>query len=242
MQKSGNQIITVEDSMSMVHASIGKVKPNSPHLKSEVAIIAGIAQATLAANPSIDWQAMTDDYSLIRKKISQVIDGFDGYNEKIKKPGGFLLRNSATHREWKNLTGKANFVVYAVEDHSLPKGQLILMTIRSHDQYNTTIYGMNDRYRGVYNTRKVIFLNQADIKNFGFQDGEIVDLQSCYEGEEKRKVEGFRIVTYDIPMGCAATYFPEANELVSTNITAKRSNTPLSKYIPITLIASKRKT
>jgi molybdopterin-dependent oxidoreductase alpha subunit len=242
MQKTGNQIITVEDSMSMVHASIGKNKPHAPLLKSEVAIVAGIALATLAPNPNVNWQAMVDDYSLIRKKISQVIDGFDGYNEKIKKPGGFLLRNSASHREWKNKTGKANFAIYEVEDLSLPKGQLILMTIRSHDQYNTTIYGMDDRYRGVYNTRKVIFLNKSDIKELGFQDGEMVDLQSCYQGEEKRKVEGFRIVSYNIPIGCAATYFPEANELVSTNITAKRSNTPLSKYIPIELISTKRNT
>ncbi len=238
LQKTGNQIITVEDSMSMVHASIGKNKPNSPHLKSEVAIIAGIAQLTLDANPNVDWQAMTDDYALIRNKISQVIDGFDGYNEKTKQPGGFLLRNSATHREWKNKTGKANFVVYEVEDHTPPKGQLILMTIRSHDQYNTTIYGMDDRYRGVFNTRKVIFLNQADITQLGFQDGEFVDILSCYKNEEQRKVVGFRIVSYEIPIGCAASYFPEANELVSTNITAKKSNTPLSKFIPIQLIST----
>jgi len=235
----GTQRITVEDSMSQVHASAGKRKPASPDLLSEPAIVARLARAALP-DDTTDWQAMAEDYDLIRNKIAEVLPGlFADYNLRIKQPGGFYLGNPARERRWKTPQNKALFTLCEIPDLALPTGQLRLMTLRSHDQYNTTIYGLNDRYRGVAGTRNVIFMHRDDIQAGGLTDGQFADIQSHYDDGASRAVKGFRVVAYDIPAGCAAGYFPEFNPLVSVNATADGSHTPASKFIPITVIPAR---
>lgn len=239
-QAAGLQRVTVEDSMSQVHASHGRNKPASEHLLSEPAIVAGVAKATFAGTDKadvVDWDNMVADYGNIRDKIEQVLPTpFKDYNERIKQPGGFYLGNSARDRSWTTGTGKANFVTAQLRELALPGDQLRLMTLRSHDQYNTTIYDLDDRYRGIYGTRKVILLNGLDIQSRSLRDGDLVDITShTIEDGQKREAFGFRVVEYDIPKGCAACYFPETNVLVSVNSYAEKSRTPLSKFIPVTL-------
>ena len=240
LQNGMPQRVTVEDSMSQVHASRGSNPPASEHLLSEVAIVAGIAKATLPDGGGIDWDRMTADYSLIRDRIAQVLpEQFADFNRRIETPGGFYLGNPVRERVWRTATGKARFFTHAVPDLSLPAGQLRLMTIRSHDQYNTTIYDLHDRYRGVHGTRQVVFLNPRDIAERGLKDGQFVDLFShCSEDSVTRTAPRFKVVAYDIPQGCAAAYFPETNVLVSKDSFAIGSRTPLSKFIPITVAAS----
>jgi len=238
VQANGPQKVTVEDSMSMVHASIGTNPPASEHLKSEVAIVCGIAAATLPAD-ALDWNALQADYRTIRERITATLPHlFHDFEKRLETPGGFYLGNSARDRSWKTDTGKARFTAHTIPDMTLPKGQLKLMTIRSHDQFNTTVYDMHDRYRGIHGTRMVVFLNAADIAERGFTDGQVVDLHShTIEDGLTRTATGFTIVGYDIPQGCAAAYFPETNGLVSKDSFAIGSRTPLSKYIPITITA-----
>jgi len=258
MQAGVPQRVTVEDSMSMVHASQGKNPPASEYLKSEVAIVCGIAEAIFAAsetsggggqNPnarsargeeSIPWNAFASDYRLIRAKITETFPTlFANFEERIAAPGGFYLGNSARDRRWYTVSGKANFTAHAIADLTLPAGQLKLMTIRSHDQFNTTVYDLHDRYRGIHGTRMVIFLNGADIAERGLNEGDTVDLTShTKEDGLTRRAAGFTIVKYDIPRGCAAAYFPETNGLVSKDSFAEVSRTPLSKFIPITVAKS----
>ena len=237
MQSSGPQRITVEDSMSMVHASTGRNPPASVHLKSEVAIVCGIAKAALPVDPNIDWDGFEKDYRTIRKKIAETLPHlFTDFETKIAHPGGFYLGNPARDRMWNTATGKARFTAHPVHDMTLPAGQLRLMTIRSHDQYNTTVYDLHDRYRGVHGTRMVVFLHPADIAERGLREGQVVDLHShTPEDGLTRTAVGFTIVPYDIPRGCAAAYFPETNGLVSKDSFAIGSRTPLSKFIPITV-------
>jgi len=232
------QRVTVEDSMSMVHASSGKAKPASKHLLSEPAIVAGIAKATLI-NSSVDWEELIKDYDRIREKIEEVVPGFEGYNEKIKKPGGFHLRNSAREREWNTKNGKANFCFDELLEFNHPDC-LRLMTIRSHDQFNTTVYGMDDRYRGVYGTREVIFMNAEDMKSLNLNADDLVTILTVHSDEKERKVSGFRVVPFDIPKGCAAGYFPELNPLVPADKFAKKSRTPVSKFITVTIAKDER--
>ncbi len=235
---AGPQRVTVENSMSQVHASTGRKTPASPMLCSEPAIVAGLAHA-LWPNDHIDWLGMAEDYDLIRDKIEAVLpDLFKDYNQRINQPGGFYLGNTARDHHWKTATGKANFTAAEIPDLSLPEGQFRLMTLRSHDQYNTTVYSHNDRYRGINGTRKIIFMNRGDIAERGLADGQSVDIQSHYDNEATRRVNGFKIVAYDIPRNCAAGYFPELNPLVSVNETATGSHTPVSKFIPITVTAA----
>lgn len=235
---AGLQRVTVEDSMSMVHASAGKNMPLSSALKSEPAIVAGIAQASLGPGDSVDWQALANDYSLIRDKIEQVIPGFDNFNKRIEAPGGFYLGNSARDRAWATGSQRANFTPASIPNLNLPDGQLRLMTLRSHDQYNTTVYGMDDRYRGVKGKRKVVFLHPQDLQQRGLSDGDRIDLTSQYDDGAGRRVTGFEAIAYDLPRGCAAGYFPELNPLVSLASRADRSHTPASKFIPITVTRS----
>ena len=238
VQATGDQRVTVEDSMSMVHASHGTNSPASTQLLSEPAIVAGIAKATLKPNPkSIDFDFLIADYSRIREKIEAVMPAlFKDYNTRINHRGGFYLGNTARDRQWITATGKANFITHPIPDLTLPPGQLRLMTLRSHDQYNTTVYGLDDRYRGVYGTRNVIFMNAADIAERRLSDGDFVNLTShTIEDGRQRTADGFRVVAYDIPRGCAAGYFPEMNSLISANSFADRSKTPLSKFVPITV-------
>ena len=234
MQQNIAQEITVEDSMSMVHSSKGGNLPISLKLKSEVQIIANIASATLG-NTQINFQDLASDYSKIRQKIQEVLPAFNGYNDKIKQDGGFWLKNTATTREWQTPTQKANFSQNPLPDLTLAKNHLAMMTIRSHDQFNTTIYNTNDRYRGIKNDRQIIFMNPSDIASLGLKNGERVNISSHSKDNIKRSVQGFKIVSYDIKQGCAATYYPEANPLVSRNDYADKSYTPAYKFVDITV-------
>ena len=240
-QSSGDQIVSVENSMGVVHASTGNLSPGSEYLRSEVAIVAGLAQATLPARkdlPSkVDWKAWTSNYDLIRDQVEQVVPGFEDYNQRLREGGFYLPHAVRDHRRFDTPSGKAEFTVHPIPKVALPEGGLILMTLRSHDQFNTTIYGLNDRYRGVTKGRRVIFLNEADLERRGLLPGQRVDITSHFEGETRR-AERFLTVPYDIPEGCAGAYFPEANVLVPIGSVATKSNTPAYKSIIITLSSS----
>ena len=234
IQLHGVQSVTVEDSMSMVHSSKGRNVPASRDLKSEPAIIAGIANATLG-NKKVDFLDLISDYSKIREKIEEVLPSFISYNNSIENGEGFELYNSAKNRVWKTKTKKANFIVNEVPNLTLEKNHLSLMTMRSHDQFNTTVYDTNDRYRGIKNKRKIIFLNEKDVKKLRLSNGEFVNIQSHSRDKIKREVLNFEVVVYDIKEGCAAAYFPEATPLVSIEHHDKKSFTPSYKFIDITL-------
>ena len=235
LQKSGPQKVTVEDSMSVVHASTGSNRPASDELLSEPAIVAGLGAATTRTR-SIAWQDFAGDYRRIRERISDVLPHlFEGYEERISEPGGFYLGNSARERDWKTATGRARFVSSPLPDLELPSGQLRLMTLRSHDQFNTTVYELDDRYRGVVGTREVVFLNADDLAERGLEDGDLLEVESHFGDGRRRVVRGFRAIAYDIPRGCAAGYFPELNPLVAAGSFAERSRTPTSKFIPTTI-------
>jgi len=219
--------------MGFVSASRGNLEPASEHLLSEVAIVAGLAQAVLPPS-AVDWKAWTADYARIRAKVEEVVPGFAPYEQRLRG-GGFNLPHAVRdHLRFDTPSGKAEFTVHAIPDLSLPEGALRLMTLRSHDQFNTTIYGLNDRYRGVAKGRRVIFLNEADLDRRGLLPGQRVDITSHFQ-DENRVAEGFLTVPYDIPEGCAAAYFPEANVLVPIGSVAARSNTPAFKSIVVTL-------
>ncbi len=234
VQRAGAQVVSVEDSMGVVHASRGTLEPASPHLLSETAIVARLAHATLKERSTVDWLSLAADYDRIREHIARVIPGFDDYNRRVRVPGGFYLPNLARGREFVTATGKANFTVHQLPRHTLAPGQFLMMTMRSHDQFNTTIYGLDDRYRGIYNERRVVFLNAEDVREAGLKKGDVVDLVSHFDGEE-RTARRFIVVPYSIPRQCAATYFPETNVLVPVGSVAERSNTPTSKSVVISL-------
>ena len=230
---NGEQFVTVEDSMSMVHSSRGRLAPGSPGLRSEVAIIAGLARTLFGDD--IGWAEMGEDYRIIRKHIEHVVPGFHAFEERIRNPGGFQLPNGPRDsRTFPTKIGKARFTVNPPDSVEAPDGHLLLQTVRSHDQFNTTVYGLDDRYRGIKGGRRVVFVNAEDIRDLGMTDGDLVDLISVYTDGERR-AKGFRIVAYDTPRGCAAAYFPEANVLVPLDSTAETSNTPTSKSIVIRL-------
>lgn len=220
--------------MGVVHASQGNLRPGSPHLLSEVAIVAGLAQATMPEPGPVDWLAWTGDYDRIREAIEAVIPGFDAYNDRLRAGGFHLPHAVRDERRFATASGRGEFTVHAIPQVTLPEGGLLLMTLRSHDQFNTTIYGLNDRYRGVTKGRRVIFLNEADLASRGLLPGQRVDLTSHFQ-DGTRQAEGFLTVPYDIPQGCAAAYFPETNVLVPIGGVATRSHTPTYKSIHITL-------
>jgi anaerobic selenocysteine-containing dehydrogenase len=201
-------------------------------LLSEPAIVACMAIASLP-NTKIDWAGLVSDYNRIRDKIERVLPAFENFNERLKHPGGFYLGNSARGKRWDTSTGKANFITAPLPILSIKPGRLRLMTIRSHDQYNTTIYGMDDRYRGVKGERKVIFLNESDMRKKTIVSGDVLDIVSFASDGIRRTAEGFKAIPYNIPEGCAAAYFPEANVLVPLNSVADKSHTPTSKFIEI---------
>ena len=234
VQASGEQFVSVENSMGVVHQSRGHLTPCATQLKSEPAIVAGLANATLQ-HSTTDWNALISNYDLIRDKIEATIPGFEDYNKRVRIKGGFYLPNNAREGNFApTKTGKANFTVNAPSDIKLQKDEYLLMTIRTHDQYNTTIYGLHDRYRGVYNERRVLFMNPKDMEALGIHRLDMVDLKSHFEGEV-RSAYGFLAIPYEIPSQCTATYFPEANVLVPINSTATISNTPTSKTVKITI-------
>lgn len=245
LQNGVAQGVSVEDSMSMVHISYGMNKPASENLLSEIAIVARMAHATLGSG-KVDWLAHAADYSLIRDGIARVIEGFTDYNERLKNPGGFHLGVASRERIWKTPSGKAQFLVHAIDVatpiHQARKAHgerlLTLMTTRSHDQYNTTIYGLDDRYRGVYGQRRVLFANKDDLAMLGFVAGQRVDITSVWADGIERHAEGFLLVEYDIPRGCLGAYYPETNPLVPLSSVADGAGTPTSKSIPVLLTAS----
>ena len=236
VQAAGEQFVTVEDSMSAVHASRGPLAPASPHLRSEVAIVCGIAQATLG--PDLDWEGMAADYSRIRGHISRVVRGFDDFESKVDRPGGFVLPHPPRDsREFPTHSGRAELAVSPIDVLHVPDGHLLLQTLRSHDQFNTTIYGLSDRYRGVEDTRRVVFVHPDDVSAFGLSDGAMVDLVGHWDGDDVERVaHGFRVVPYETPRGTAASYYPETNPLVPLDSTADGSNTPTSKSVVIRLV------
>ena len=233
-QASGAQFVTVEDSMSAVHASRGGLAPASPHLRSEVAIVCGLALATLGDD--LPWARFQDDYRAIREVIADVIPGFTDYETRVRDGAGFVLPHPPRDTQtFPTASGKANFMVNPLVVTRIPEGRLLLSTIRSHDQYNTTIYGLDDRYRGIRGGRRVVFVNPADLDALGVADGSLVDVVSEWTDGVERRAEAFRTVSYPTARGCAAAYFPEANALVPLGSTAEKSNTPASKHIIVRL-------
>jgi molybdopterin-dependent oxidoreductase alpha subunit len=233
-QANGEQFVTVEDSMGIINPSRGVLEPASKHLRSEPAIVAGLARATLGARSQVDWENLVADYKRIRDHIERVIRGFERFNERIANDIFYLPNAARDERKFNTNIGKAKFTIHPVPRNDLPPGRFIMMTIRSHDQFNTHLYGLDDRYRGVFNGRRVVFMNPDDIAAAGLKRGQLVDLTSHYEGEE-RTARGFQVVPYTIPRGCTATYFPEGNALVSINSVAERSNTPTSKFVIVSI-------
>ena len=231
LQSSGEQVVSVENSMGVVHQSRGILAPVSDDLKSEPEIVASLAESTLGVN----WKHLVANYDNIRDLIQQVIPGFEDYNQRLRNPGGFYLPNVARSGQFKQ--GKASFSRVSVPVHQMEEGEYLMMTIRSHDQFNTTIYGKDDRYRGIINERRVILMNPLDIKEAGLKKKQVVSLSSCYEGIT-RQVHNFKVVPYSIPRKNVATYFPEANPLVPVDLFAKKSHTPCSKSVIVRVLAS----
>jgi molybdopterin-dependent oxidoreductase alpha subunit len=234
---AGAQFVTVEDSMSTVHRSQGWLEPASPALASEVAIVAGLARAALGAGDGVPWEDLAADYDRIRERIARVVPGFEDFNRRVRERAGFVLPSGARRRAFDTPGGRAAFLALPRPRIGLAPGQLLLMTIRSHDQFNTTVYGEDDRYRGIRGDRRVVLLHAADLAERGLRDGDRVDVTSHFEGET-RSLRSFRAVAYDVPRGCAAAYFPEANALVPLGAFADKSLTPAYKSIPITLASS----
>jgi molybdopterin-dependent oxidoreductase alpha subunit len=234
LQESGPQMVTTENSMAVVEGWQGRLAPASPDLLSEPAIVAGLAKAVLGTRSSVDWDGLLANYDRIRDHIEHVVPDFDDYNQRARRPGGFYLPNPIRELEFKTDDRKAHFTVHELPRHDLKAGQFLMMSMRSHDQFNTTIYGTDDRYRGIHNGRRVVFLNPDDIRIDGFRDGQTVDLISHFEGEE-RVARCFRIVAYSIPRRCAATYYPETNVLVPVRNFADKSHTPASKSVVISI-------
>ncbi|MCB0585357.1 MAG: FdhF/YdeP family oxidoreductase [Phaeodactylibacter sp.] len=232
VQESGEQFVSVENSMGVVHSSQGILPPPSEHLLSEPAIIAGMAKATLGSRSKVDWDKMIANYDHIRDAIEAVVPGFEDYNRRVREPGGFYLPNGAREQQFNTPSGKAHFTVNPLPENGLAEEEYLMMTIRSHDQYNTTIYGLDDRYRGVYNERRVVLMNEEDMQADGLKKGDVVDLTGNYRGQE-RVARSFIVVPYDIPRRCVATYFPEANVLVPIDSVAKGSKTPASKRVVV---------
>ncbi|RMI33018.1 FdhF/YdeP family oxidoreductase [Nocardia stercoris] len=230
------QQVSVEDSMSMVHLSTGRLRPVSTELRSEIAIVCELAEELFGAGHPVPWPAFRTDYDRIRDAIARVVPGCADYNAKIRQPNGFQLPHPPRDsREFRTDTGKANFAVNPLTWLPVPDGRLILQTLRSHDQYNTTIYGLDDRYRGIHHGRRVLLLHPDDITGFGFREGDSVDLISEWTDGTERRVSGFRLVGYSTPRGNAAAYYPETNPLVPLDHVADRSNTPVSKAVTIRL-------
>jgi molybdopterin-dependent oxidoreductase alpha subunit len=235
-QAGGDQFVTVEDSMGMVHASHGGLAPASPHLLSEPAIVTRLARAVLGEQHLVPWADFERDYDLVRDRIARVVPGFTEFNTRVRRPGGFTLPHAPRDsRTFPTATGKANFTTAPVAYPEVPEGRLLLQTLRSHDQYNTTIYGLDDRYRGIKGGRRVVMVHPDDAATAGLADGDYADLVSEWTDGTERRAEGFRVVHYPTPRGCAAAYYPETNVLVPLDHTADTSNTPASKSVVIRL-------
>ncbi|WP_405391458.1 FdhF/YdeP family oxidoreductase [Streptomyces sp. NBC_01102] len=234
VQAGTKQFVTVEDSMGLVHSSRGNLAPASPHLLSEPAIVARLARAVLGPRSATPWEDFEKDYGTIRDRISRVVPGFEDFNARVARPGGFALPHAPRdERRFPTATGKANFTAAPVEYPELPEGRLLLQTLRSHDQYNTTIYGLDDRYRGIRGGRRIVMVNPEDARALGLADGSYTDLVSEWKDCVERRAPGFRVVHYPTARGCAAAYYPETNVLVPLDATADTSNTPASKSVVV---------
>jgi anaerobic selenocysteine-containing dehydrogenase len=233
-QAGGPQFVTTENSMAVVEGWQGRLAPASEHLLSEPAIVAGLAKAVLGNRSTVKWDDLIANYDRVRDHIEHVVPGFENYNQRAKHPGGFYLPNPIRNREFKTKDGLAHFTVHPLPSIELKPGQFLMMTMRCHDQFNTTIYGLDDRYRGIHNGRRVVLLNRVDISVAKLKEGQLVDLISHFEGEE-RVGRNFVVVPYDIPRRSAATYFPEANVLVPVRHFADKSRTPASKSVVISI-------
>lgn len=255
--RDGLQTVSVEDSMSVVHGTRGHLKPPSDELRSEVRIVCELAQAVFADGPvaaagvagahaaararaaAIPWAEMADDYAVIRRHIERTIPGFEDFELRLSWPGGFVLPHPPRdHRSFDTPSGKAHFSVNPLEPIEVPEGHLLLQSLRSHDQYNTTIYGLDDRYRGIAGGRRVVFVRPSDIEALGLEDGQLVDLIADHFDGAARRADGFRVVGYPTARGCAAAYYPETNPLVPLRSVAKLSNTPTSKSVVVRLVPS----
>jgi anaerobic selenocysteine-containing dehydrogenase len=224
------QFISCENSMGVIQMSKGNLKPVSHELMSESLIVCNLAKATLGKRSKVNWNKYMQHYNHIREDIEQTIPGFTNYNKRVLEPGGFYLPNAARNGRFNTFSGKAMLNVAKLTTNQLEPDELMMMTVRSHDQFNTTIYGLNDRYRGVFNERRVIFMNEKDMVRHDLQAGDIVDLYNYHDGIE-RVARKFIVVAFNIPEQCTATYFPETNVLVPINSVAEKSNTPTSKFV-----------
>ncbi|MEB8336038.1 FdhF/YdeP family oxidoreductase [Streptomyces endophyticus] len=233
IQEGGEQFMTVEDSMSDVHATRGRLAPASPTLLSEVSIISRLAHRTLGERHGITWQAFEKDYDTVREHIANVVPGFDDFNRRVREPGGFNLPNPVNKRIFQTASGTAVFTANTFTGLTAPPGHLILQTLRSHDQWNTIPYAMDDRYRGVKGARRVVLANAEDLAELGFEEGSLVDLISVWTDGSERRAPAFRVVGYPTPRGSAAAYYPETNVLVPLDSVAENSNTPTSKAVII---------
>lgn len=235
VQASGEQFVTVEDSMSEVHQSRGRLDPASPHLLSEVAIIARLARRVLGADDPIPWEDFEADYAVVRDRIARVVPGFEDFNARVAVPGGFRLPNPVNSMTFPTPSGKAVFVPNDLDMISAPPGHLVLQSLRSHDQWNTIPYALDDRYRGIHGARHVVLVNPADLDELGLADRDLVDLVSVWTDGSERRAEGFRVVAYPAARGSAASYYPETNVLVPLDSVAAVSNTPTSKGVIVRL-------
>ena len=237
-QPGGPQFVTVENSMGVVAPSKGRLAQASPFLRSEVRIVADMAQATLPLDPAIDWSVLADDYRRIRAHIARVIPGFESFERRLQEDGRLVLPHVIRdQRRFETPSGRAQFSVHPIEPPDLPESRFLMMTIRSHDQFNTTVYTQNDRYRGVFADRRVVFMNEDDMRHIGLEDGDVVDLHSHFN-DEQRSANLFRIVAYRIPRGCVATYYPETNEIIPLDHVADISNTPAYKSVVVSVSQS----
>lgn len=230
----GPQFVSTEDTAGRVRMSLGDLPPVSPDLKSEVGIICGIAQATLKSKSKTDWDSFSRDYDLVREKIERVIDGFEDYNQRVRNAGGFYLPNCNREGKFQTLDGKAHFTTNPLPQNVIGKGNFVLMTVRSHDQFNTTIYGYDDRYRGINNSREVVMMHEEDMKKIGVASEDFVDIISHFNGQ-RRELRDFQVVPYQIAKGCVGVYFPEGNVLVAIDNKSPESLCPASKFVEVSI-------
>jgi anaerobic selenocysteine-containing dehydrogenase len=217
--------------MSIVHQSHGRLTPASEHLLSEVAIVCRLARRTLRDVPEVPWEKFESDYDVIRDAVSRVVPGFEDFNDRVRRPGGFTLPNPVNEFRFDTASGKAQFTCNTFDRIQVPPGHLVLQTMRSHDQWNTVPYAPNDRYRGIRNGRRIVLVNPADIDELGLADRQLVDLVSTWEDGVQRRAPGFRVIAYPAARGSAASYYPETNVLVPLDSVADVSNTPTSKGV-----------